>query len=866
MATVGTSTVADCLAPPGVPAMTRRYINSTTDHYYLLVRTATNTLSVFRSTDKGASWAAWTSFTHTGLQEWSSPIYESAGYLHLAYRVSAGNTDTIWYRRLNLSNVTWSAGLQCSGSPANGGVAGSRFQGVDLAVVRNPDTSYAIIVGAAYQDAAGTGAQHGVYLHGVSIEKNAGKIYLNNGIITGTRAWFSAGTPGRSGISVEVEHNGDGQTSSVPNVWVCWGRAELRMVKVGWVNSKVGWQGPASPVVMRSTLPSSQDYTAGRWDGTQWLMAVPSPDDITMVRVYQRNKANTTSATFTSPAHPAGVVRNVALTYDNTTKNFRLFAVGTSSALLYYIDYTRATATWGAWATVSATAVTGATEWSVRRGGNSGNARFDVVTTAGTVTPWTVSHTAMTNPTPPSVATWDTTGSPYVNGGPADVGSNLALAWTFTDTDPGQTQGSYALSRQIGAGTLQYWNATSSTWGASEVQNTSSTPAVTLPAGWGADADAAHAYRVKVWDSANTPAAGYSTALLLTPSVLVNPAVTAPTAAQVLGIDTVTVQWTVAEQSGARIRLTNAGGEVVYDSGPMMGYTDTEFTVPLRLPNASAWSVTLNTYNNERLQSTGQTRAFTVNFSPAPAVVSTLLPVTAAGVIRVTPSVLAPVGVQPAIVTQDLYRRRRTALNLLTNSSFAGSVNGWFGQNGALTYSTTQARSGPGSARLVPTGGFADAQVINSIQPSISDIIARGRAVTVSGWIRCDTANKPIRVQVNWLDAGGGFLAQEGATVATAIAGAWLYVEYTADPSTTPAAVKAAAVIGLTNTPAAGDAFYVDDVELREANTDPGVRVLALAEPGAVYDDWGAASGVDYEYRWITAASNGTASAGPWIG
>ena len=72
--------------------------------------------------------------------------------------------------------------------------------------------------------------------------------------------------------------------------------------------------------------------------------------------------------------------------------------------------------------------------------------------------------------------------------------------------------------------------------------------------------------------------------------------------------------------------------------------------------------------------------------------------------------------------------------------------------------------------------------------------------------------------------------------------------------------------IGLTGTPAAGDAFYADDLELRPANSDVGTRVLASSPPGTAYNDWGAASGTDYEYRWVTQGGNGTSGFGPWVG
>jgi hypothetical protein len=463
MATVLTTTQTDILGPATVPAIARDLTNG---RLYTIAHTATNDLTLYQSTDNGASWASYASFTHATLGEWSGVVVDKNSYAHLAYRISNGTEDVLYYRRIYLaspSSPAWSGAVRVSGSGNNGGVAGAAWQGVDLAVVRNSNGSYAIVVAGARTN--GT-SDYGIWVHGVSYDVTHG-IYLNNGIITNNRSYNVTGTaPGRGGVTCEVEHNGDGFTSGTPHVWVSWGRTRLYMVKLAWQGSTVGWQGPSSSVTIKSTIPA-QDYAGGRWDGTRWLMPVISPDDATAVRVYQRNQANTATTSIDTPTHPTGNIRQFAVSYDNVTKNPRIFAIGTSTAVLYYIDYSRSLGTWGSWTSVVATAVMGtnASEWSIRRGGTSGDARFDVIT-AASGSPNTVTHTAQTINTPPNNAVWDTSAVPYVNGGAANVSASLTLDWTFTDPDPGQTQGSYALSRQIGAGSVQYWNASTTSWGA----------------------------------------------------------------------------------------------------------------------------------------------------------------------------------------------------------------------------------------------------------------------------------------------------------------------------------------------------------------------------------------------------------------
>jgi hypothetical protein len=870
MATVGTSSLADVLAPPGNPPIVRQYPSG---YLYVAMRTATDTISIYRSTDAGATWSlTWgpgataVSFTQTGIQEWSKIVTDNVGGLHLAYRVGTASFDTIWYRRLNTTTGVWGSALQTSSSNSNGGVIGSAWTGVDVAAVKNGDGSFMIVVCGHYNG----GGRYGVYAMGVTLAKTSYTPSLTNGLITGNRYFSVAGTaPGRVGVSCEIESTGDGYTSSTPHIWITWGRASVYLAKLTWQGYYTGWQGPSSPKTIRSTLASSQDYVVGRYDGTRYMMAVPSPDDTTMVRVYQRNQANTSTTTIDTPAHTTGTVKNVALSYDTTTKNLRVYAVGTTTAVLYYVDYVRATATWTSWATVVATAVTTSTEWGVKYGGSSGTAKHDVLTTAGSVNPWTVTHTQQAVSTAPAIAAFVTSGQAYTNGGPANVGAALPLAWTFSDADPGQTQGSYALSRQIGAATIAYWNAGTSTWGASETQNASVTQGVTLPSGWvgAADADLPHTYKVKVWDSTGVVAPGYSAQLVLNPSTQVNPTVTAPVAASTLTTDTVTVTWTAAEQTGARVVLvqTSPVARTVYDTGAMMGFTDTSYTVPVRLDNATAWTVTLYTYNAEGLASAAQTKAFSVAYAAPPAVVCTPTASTTLGLMSVATSALTPVGTQPAIVSVDVYRRVKTASTLISNGDFNGSTTGFTGSGGTLSYSTTQFHSSPGAARVVP-GGSADALVLLATPPDVTAGIAAGKQYTVSGWMRPDTANKPIRDQTSFYNSSGTFLSQQGQTFASVVAGAWHYVEFTGDPSAVSTAAKVGSVLGLASIPAVGDAYYLDDVVLREANTDTGIRIAAGIAVGTTLTDWGASANTDYEYRAVATGANGTSIAGPWAG
>jgi hypothetical protein len=866
MANIGTTSIADCLAPPSNAPWVRRYVNDTTDYYYAVARTGTDTLTLYVSTNNGSSWSTLSSFTHTGLQEWSSIVLDSSLRLHLAYRLSVSSQDSIWYKRYDLNTNTWTANKQISQLDANGGVNGSRWQSVDLVVAKFASGVSTVVIAAAW---ASTTNRYGAVAMVVVVNPD-GLATISNSMITGNRFFEVDGTlPGHQGVSIETEHNGDGYYVTTPNLWISWGRNALYCVKLTYNASTGGWSGPATPVTIRTGMPA-MDFQAGRWDGTQWLMGWRCPEDYDRVRVYQRNKANTSTSTFDTPQHPAGQVRWYALSYNNSTKDIRVFAVGTSNNTLYFVDYVRGSATWSAWSQVgpSVLANSGA-EFGVRRGGTSGNNRHDIVY-AVSGSPNTITHGLLLASSAPDVATFDTSGKPYVDGGPADVTQPLALSWTFTDIDPGQTQGQYMLSRQIGAGAVEYFSATTGLWQSGVVANVSSVQGRTLSAGWGTAGSAAHQYKVLVFDNAGQIAPAFSQALTLYPSSPVNPTVTAPTASQVLTTDSVTVSWTVSQQTGARIVLNqvspvNVG--VVYDSGPMMGYTDTSFTIPQRLNNSTGYTVDVYTYNNEQLSSAAANRAFSAQFAAPPAALSTFLPIPAEGVIQVTAVNATAVGAQPAVAYQDLYRRARSAVSvplLNTNTSFEGNVTGWAiggGGGGTLTYSTTQAHSGTGSARYVPNGAAASPQVEYS-GPNIP--VVAGKSYIASGWVRPDSSSKPIFVSVNWFNSGV-FLGSTTVQVIAPVPGAWHYIEAYGDSSVYPTATRISIGAGLSGTPLAADAIYVDQLELREHNPDPGVRVTDGVASGGVVKDWGAASGVDYEYRWLTRGMNGTTVVGPWM-
>lgn len=779
MATVATTTVGNPLQYPAETQLDWQTQHppidsgSSTGHLYALVpATTANQYDFYRSTNNGSSWALRTSRTRASIVEHGVIHIDRSGYLHWVYRTNESSQDRVYYRRYDSNLDSWSAELLLH-SASNGGSAGSALGGLDFVTVNYSGTWQTgfVAIGATIS------GKHGVVLSGVTAGPGVAP-YLNQNTFAGGRQWTANTGTGRVTPSVELEHSGNGKSSGWPNVWVTFGRTQLWVLKLAWTG--FGWTTPTNPTSITEVF-TARDYAPARWTGTR-LMAARMNGDSTVV-TYERNRSNTSTTTRSTPTHPQGVIRSMGLGYNSITQDVRVYAVGTSNSTVYYVDYIRASATWSGWSQVSATAILGAAvdNYSIRRG-TAFNNRADVLLAHSTPTPNTIVNSQLSLAYAPFAPTWDLSGAAYTNGGAADVAAGLLLNWAFSDPDEvNEAQTAYALSRQVGSDTVEYWRASDGTWQSTEQKNSTATTQVTLPAGfvdrftggvagwgafdgavtantvqqrsgggsalqttsgtpaqstlrspaiavspstsysaelwalsvggysnvflaidwytsgmvyitttgsapaalsagvwgrrnftgsspvnaafaqfgitigsnppngtqiyvddasfgptptpWGAGSDLNHTYRVKTWDSADV-ASAYSEPLVIVPSAKVNPTITAPTPAQVVAGSSVTVTWTVAEQTGYRVRLLQ-GSDAVHDSGWVGSTTTMSYDVPYVLADNTAWTAEVTTRNAEGLTGDAVTQAFTTDYVEPPAPTLTVTPLPGQGVIRV---------------------------------------------------------------------------------------------------------------------------------------------------------------------------------------------------------------------------------------
>lgn len=859
-----TTTISSALTWPVNSAIER---NPQTNELWALTQTSATTVSFYRSQDLGTSWTLMGSGTKTGLYDPGEIRFGTDGeMMHWAYLVNESGQDRVYYRRIDVRNGGFTSGGEHLVAGGTAGSPAALFQSVTLYPRFNTiNRSWHVVFAAAFH-----GTNSGAILYCTQVQnESTGYTTIKRDHLISQRTFQTAGYNDVSlTVSLDHEHNGDGITSNIPHLWLCQQiNQQMVLVKLTYRGTLSGWKGPAKSSVVKSGRSVSNRDAPARWDGKRFVMAQNNPIDNTRIDVFERNQANSLTTTRISPAGP-GSLGVCTLSYNHVTQDLRIFATLNSTNIVYYVDYIRATNTWGSWTAVSATA-TRTSEFSVRRS-TAGTLQYDYVQLQNASSPYTTAHTAVPVNFAPTAPTWitGTAGTVRTNGAAFDVSTSLLLDWQHNDPNPGDIPTAYAVSRQIGAGTVQYWRASDNTWQASEVQNSSSATALTLTTGqWlggGGAADPAHTYKVKQWD-AGSIASAYSSGLSVIPSTRVDPTLTAPTPAQVLNTASVTATWTVTEQSAYRVTLVNsATTEVVHDSGFLPddgGATILTYTVPSTLPDGFAGTLTLQTRNAEGLNSVVRTVNFTVDFTePVVATISALAAAPQSGGINVTVAQGAVVGAQPATFSIDLWRRVvTTATPTNSNPYFETNANDWTNSNfTSIARSTVQAHQGSASLLMTPSGASATPLArTTTIYP-----VTTGQAWEFRAWVRPTTANKTIRLYLEWLNAANAIIATSTRDI-TPIAGAWLYANVVAGQPD-PLAVGVRAAVGMLATPASGDTLYGDELVLLPYNADNGIRIAQEVVLGSTILDWRAVAGVNYEYRPIAYGINDSVSYGPW--
>jgi hypothetical protein len=458
------------------------------------------------------------------------------------------------------------------------------------------------------------------------------------------------------GFSVDYKHTSSGEVADdeSPPIWVVYERStsasstSYEIIAIRLTRLASEYQiGTRRVITSETGVTGTSPLMSGVFDGSRFVMALVKKGSPGIIHWYERDAADTTTTERVVPTlSGAGNITGLKLTV-SSLGGITMNAVGSTLNDVYRTRFNRNSGTFTAWEIAH---VTTASRLSAAR--LTTKNKFQVVWNNNlTVTSGTDSYLVA-----PLAPTWV---SP-ANNSYSDTALPLTLVWSMNDTNAGDTQSAYALSRQIDDGALEYFSVASGTWGATETKNTSSTQSVTLSTaqdGLTPGLDNMVLFKVRTWDSSDL-VGPYGSGLMIIGSESVTPVLTSPEDGSTISTNKVTVAWTTTEQRSYRVRLLTSSNVVLYDSNKVTSSTVREIEPPNILPdgliNAKA---EVRVWNDQDLQGPTDTHTFSVEYvEPATPSISVVVQPSYAR-IAITPTDPAPTGEQPTVVSHDLYVR-----------------------------------------------------------------------------------------------------------------------------------------------------------------------------------------------------------------
>ena len=588
------------------------------------------TLQMWYSDDSGATWSENTSARITGVDASGTPclFIDQDGHAHVIYSDTSG--AEVYYARMG------SVGVSSAWATPR--------------VIDNASGLYAPLSMIVHREGTGW------YVHALDMNTSGSTLgilhrqipVLADGTYAGTIPTADTVASATSAdlvcLGIDFHHTAADVTAtadSAPHLYVAWIHgADLKFVKATYSAGTWSW---GTTRTLDSSLPGSYGRGSMIFDGERVLAVARIADSSPACKLWERDAADTTT---TARAIASVTIECPAVTYDG---NGDVWIIGDddrgSGGNILYKVYDRSAGTWGTETTLEAETPTDSLV-AVRRGGG-----YDVDASWGISGSVRFERTGA--PHPPTAATWVTP----VDFAGADVGASLVLDWAFNDPYPSDTQGKYAVRRQIGAGTLYYWRASDSTWQTSETANVSATTSLTLSSGWGSDGDDNHKFAVKTWDSVDAVGV-YSAELTVVPSAPDNPTITTPTDSSTHVTSSLTAVWTVTSQTTYLVELLNAAGtSVLWSSGTQTSTSVRSQVIAYTLATATSYKARVTTAQLEGLVGTADTNSFSVAYTAPATPTLTVTANTPTGAITVAHANPTPTGSQPTVTSCDVFVR-----------------------------------------------------------------------------------------------------------------------------------------------------------------------------------------------------------------
>ena len=412
------------------------------------------------------------------------------------------------------------------------------------------------------------------------------------------------------------------------------------------------------------------------------------------------------------------------------------------------------------------------------------------------------------------------------------------FSWVYNNTD-GSSQASYQFRRKLSAaGAYEYWNATTSVFQATAVDNTATALTLTFPATAWVDGNT-YQWSVATTSSLSLPGpfASDVTVYASAPPVAT---VTGPVGTQ--STQQPPVAWTVAVQSGLSQTQTAyrviveggaygaspGSGTLMYDSGTLGGGAR-QLGLPVSLPFGASYRAFVQLTVTGGQVSAYASSTFTITTSPLAQIVLT--------------AVWDPLGQRTVLTVQG-----HDNLLSVDGASFETATGGWSAQSNVASFVRSTAQAVNGAASLAVTAAAAAAPVaINSLPVPVTG------GLTYTALVSCRAAATPqnVTVAILWINTGSTVVGTTtGAAVLDTTTG---WVQATVTGPAPYGAVTAQIQVAWSTASAASEVHYLDAVSIAPGTLTAWSRGGAVGQVGAIVE-----RSADSGATWAAIRASGT--------
>ena len=609
--------------------------------------------------------------------------------------------------------------------------------------------------------------------------------------------------------SIDFVHTGDGKTpSSAPDLYLATGlKTTSGSIRVNRAVYSAGTWTWATPVVA-GTATLDESCLCSVHDGVRFMTAWAGSSGGISVAEWTGSGATTAR---NPPALPGGVgkVLGLSLSCDPVTTDLYLAFYDVTDGDIRWSRFTRATATWSAWA-VAVTRTATNYDGKVNLVRHPPRDAVDMLYGVGSASSWQIYHQQLAAliriPAAPTLLL-------PASGQAQDLAAGATFTWDYNPVTPGDTQQAWAFTRTIPGPTVQWWNNASQSWGSTIVWNAGAQEYASFPAGvWTTSTTYSWSVRVRSAAGQDSPAAASRTVVATSAPVL---DVTGPTGIA-YGDSTPLVTWDYTALSAQRdyqvriiaeqVGIDPDSTTPVWDSGVVSSAIGRSARIGTPLTDGGTYRAYVRTTSAATISSGWDFESFTISVTPAngPNVAASVVSWPATGVPR---------------VRLDLTGQS----SLLTEAQNDGS-DGWENDSNATVVqqaadTVNQISQGikmtsvaAGAMRARTEVGDPPTATVGEPAPTspLSFPVVAGKAYTAIASLKAAATSRSARVLIRWYDADdgtGALLSTSTGSSVTISSVAYGQVSVTA---TAPVgAVLARMVIEVLATAAASEVFYV---------------------------------------------------------